>query len=95
MMTISDWQDEIGITFGMAKDEALEKFREWQLKKKTCQRCEGDKYVQFCLIHLICEEAQNERDAKGNDNRGRTFETDEPKALRIELSETRKRASIR
>lgn len=91
----NQWREKLGIEIGMTKDQALEKFIDWQQNKKTCQRCEGDKYVDYCPIHLICEEAQNERDAKGNDNRGRTSQTDEPKTLRTELSQTRERASLR
>ena len=61
----NQWREKLGIEIGMTKDQALEKFIDWQQNKKTCQRCEGDKYVDYCPIHLICEEAQNERDAKG------------------------------
>lgn len=50
-------RNELGIEIGMSKEQALEKFMEWREKEKTCQRCEGDKYVCFCPIHLICEEA--------------------------------------
>lgn len=92
---IPEWQVELGIEFGVSKEEAFEKLFEWQEPIKTCLRCEFDKYVDYCPIYLVCEEAQNERHAEGNDNRGRTSQADEPKALRIELSETRKRAPLR
>ena len=92
---IENWQDKLNISFGMSKEEALENFRIWRETKKTCQRCEFDKYVQFCPIHLICEDANNERDAKRNDNRGRTSQINEPKTIRTELSQTRKRTSLR
>ena len=89
------WRNELGIEIGMSKDVALEKFREWQQKKKTCQRCEADQYIELCPIQNICKEANHERDVKRNDNRRRTPEINEPKALRIELSQARERASVR
>ena len=93
--TLDDYRKELEIKIGMSKEEALEKFRQWRENMKTCRRCEGDKYISFCPIHLICKEADNVRDAEGNDNRGRAFKIDGFKALRIELSEARKRTSIR
>ena len=97
---IEKWQEKLGIARGMSKEEALEKFREWRGKMKTCERCmdedENKKYVQFCPIHLICEEADNEqRNVEGNDNRGRIVEANESKALRTIFFEGRKRDAIR
>jgi len=92
---INHWQGKLDIHFGMSKEEAFEKFRGWREKKKTCQRCEGEKLIEFCPIHLICKEADNVRDAERNDNRGRTFKTDGLETVRTGLSEARKRASIR
>jgi len=92
--TLDDYREDLGIKAGMSKEEAFEKFREWQQTKKTCQRCEGEKYKDCCPVHLICEEA-NERNAKRNDNGRRTSQIDEPKTLRAELSQARKRASLR
>jgi hypothetical protein len=89
------WRSELGIKVGMSKSEAFEKFREWQMKKKTCQRCEGEKLVQFCPIHSICMEAQNERDAEGDDNGSGINQINGLKTLRIEVSEARKRTAIR
>ena len=51
-----DYREELGIELGMSKEEALEKFLEWQASKKACQRCEGKKYVEFCPYNLICRE---------------------------------------
>lgn len=55
-----DYRKELSIDLGMLKEEALEKFREWRSTKKMCERCEGEKYVEFCSFHLICEEAEKE-----------------------------------
>ena len=54
---ISHWREVLGITVGMSRSEALEKFQEWQANKKTCARCEGEKYFNPCPVHLICEAA--------------------------------------
>jgi len=89
------WQERLNIQYGMSKEEALENLRIWREKMKTCQRCECDKHVQFCPIHLICEESNNERNVEGDDNRGRIAQINEPEDLRTELSQARKRASIR
>jgi len=45
------WREKLGVKIGMTKEEALEKFLEWQVNKKTCQRCEGEKYIDYCPIH--------------------------------------------
>jgi hypothetical protein len=96
MSEIKDWQEKLGIHYGMEKEEALEKFREWRERMKTCRRCEGEKLVDYCEIHLICEEADNEqRNAEGDDNGSRIIEINESQALRTSLFETRKRASLR
>jgi hypothetical protein len=93
--SLENWRERLGFEIGMPKEEAFEKFREWRSTKKTCQRCEGETYIDFCEIHLICEEADRVGYAEGNDNRGRIIETNEPEALRTQLFEARKRASIR
>jgi hypothetical protein len=91
-----DWiRERAGITLGMSKDEALEKFRLWRERMRTCQRCECDKYIDFCPFHLICMEADDVRDAEGNDNGDRVVEADGAETLRAGISETRKRASLR
>lgn len=94
---VRNWQEQIDIHFGGSKEEALEKFRAWREKKKTCQRCEGEKYVECCPIKLICKEAnEDERDnVTGNVDRGRNVEVAKHKTLRTEQIEVRKRASIR
>ncbi len=90
------WQEELNICFGMSKEDAFENFRQWREGKKTCQRCEGEKYVESCPIKNICKEADNERtDVVGNGNRSRNVEAVEHKALRTNEFEARKRASIR
>jgi len=93
---VSHWQNVLGVTYGMSKEEALEKFREWRERKKTCQRCEGESLVEFCPIRLICMEAENVRNnAERDDNRSGTFKTPELEAVRTSIVEGRKRASIR
>ncbi len=92
---VKNWQEKLDIHFGMTKEEALEKFREWREKMKTCQRCEGEKLVEFCPIHLICKEADNVRHVERNDDRGRTFEINGSETLRTALSEERKRIPLR
>jgi hypothetical protein len=92
----TDWQSVFGIEFGMSKEEAFEKFIDWQQDKKTCQRCEGDKYWAYCPIRLVCKEANNVRDnAQRDDNGSRINEINGIETLRIISSETRKRASLR
>jgi hypothetical protein len=62
------WREKLGIKVGMTKEEALECFREWRSSKKTCERCDGTEYVEFCPVHLICEEADTAQiaEVKGN-----------------------------
>ena len=88
------WQNEISIELGIPKEQALDIFMGWRETRKTCQRCECDEYLQYCNVKLICEEC-NERDAKGDDNGTGIIKVDEPKTLRVGLSQARKRASIR
>jgi len=95
LMGIGGWRQELGIEVGMSKEEALEKFTAWQLKKKTCQRCEGDKYFEYCPIRLVCKEANDVRNVEGDDNRSRINEINGSKTLGIELSSARKRVSLR
>ncbi len=61
------WRERLGIRPGMSKETALELFREWKSRSATCDRCEEKKYVSFCPVHLICEEAENveEKGGKG------------------------------
>lgn len=93
---VGNWQMELEVHYGMDREEALEKFRVWREKKKTCLRCECEKYVEYCEIHLICEEAnKDERPTSGDVDRGRNVEAIKHKALRIDQFEARKRASIR
>lgn len=92
----SYWKNKIGIEIEMSKEQALEKFLEWQESMKTCQRCEGDKYFPYCLIRQICREANNVRDnAQRNDNGTGITEAHDPETFRIGFSETRERASVR
>ena len=89
-------QQKLGIQFGMSKEEAFERFGAWREKIKTCHRCEGEKYMEYCPIHLICKEVDNEqRNVTGDDYRGGVFEIDESEALRADVFKTRKRASLR
>ncbi|MBM4338795.1 MAG: hypothetical protein FJ110_04565 [Deltaproteobacteria bacterium] len=93
---IERWQNVLNIHYGMSKEEAFERFREWRERKKTCQRCEGENLVEYCPIRSICMEADYVRDnAKGNDHGGRTFETFEPETFRASLFEARAKASVR
>jgi len=61
------WLERLGITPGMSKAEALEKFLQWKENKRTCERCSGENLVDFCQIRLICREAEME---EGKDDRG-------------------------
>jgi len=55
------WRKKLNIIPGMSKQEALEKFLDWQKDKKTCIRCEENeyKYKDFCDLYLICKEVEN------------------------------------
>lgn len=86
------WRDRLGIEIGMTKEQALERFIAWRSNKKTCFRCEGEKYIDYCPLHLTCEEADN---AARNVDGGGVVQTNEPEALRSGLFEKRKRATIR
>ena len=86
------WRDKLGIHIGMTKAQALDKFISWRENKRTCLRCEGEKYIEFCPVHLICEEANN---ADWNDNGGGTVQANEHETLRTGLSEKRKRTPLR
>jgi len=96
---VQHWQEKLNITFGMTKEEALEKFRAWQENKKTCQNCEGEGLIPFCDIHLICKEAEEEKDERsnveGDGDRGRVDEVDGNERVRISLSEERERVALR
>ncbi len=90
------WQKELNIYFGMSKQQALENFRAWRENKKTCQRCEGEQYAEYCPIHEICEEGdKDERPITGNVDRSRNVEAVKYKGFRIDEFEARKRTSIR
>lgn len=96
--SLEDYQEALGIYLGMSKQEAFENFRVWQETKKTCQRCEGEKYKEYCPFHLICKQAEEEkddRDAERDGNRGRVVKADEPERVRVSLSEERERSSLR
>lgn len=71
--TIPYWQEKLGIEFGMARKEALEKFFDWQEDKKTCQRCEGEEYFNLCPVRFICAAVLGEEvieDESGEVDRG-------------------------
>ncbi len=91
------WQEELNIRYGMPEEEAFENFRIWREKKKTCQRCEGEKYTESCPIKNICKEADRDErtDAKGNDDRRGIDEINGRKTLRIGDFEKRERVPIR
>ena len=75
LKTPAEYQEELGIKFGMSKQDALERFREWRDSKKTCERCEGSQYKIYCPYALICEEAgKEEEDGRQADFRSRTPE---------------------
>jgi hypothetical protein len=94
---VSKWQENLNVHYGMNQEQALENFRAWREKKKTCIRCEGEKYVDYCEIKTICKEAnEDERDnVTGNADRGRNVEVTKYKALRTNESKTRQRTSLR
>ncbi len=90
------WQ-KLGTEIGMTKDQALEQFRTWREKMKTCSRCEGEKYVDFCPVHLICKEATDyeQRNVEGDDHRDGAVEVDELETLRVGIFENRERNALR
>ncbi len=93
---IQHWREELNIHVGMSKEQAFENFRVWRGTKKTCERCEGDKYRDYCDLKNFCEEADNdERNTTGDDNRGRVTKAPEPKTFRTHVFTQRQRASIR
>ncbi len=93
--TKEHWRERLGIEIGISKQRAFEIFLEWRSTKKTCDRCEGDKYFDLCPVRLICQEADNVRDATGNDNRTRATKTPEPQTVRAGVPSHRKRDSLR
>lgn len=94
--SLDDYREELGIKIGMSKEEALEKFRTWRERMKTCERCEGEKYIEFCPMHLICKEADNEQqDVGGNDHRSRIDELNEVEGIRTRIFKNRQRTPIR
>jgi hypothetical protein len=93
---VGNWQEQLNIHYGMTKEEAFENFRTWREKKKTCQRCEGEKYTEYCPVNLICKEADtDERSITGDVDRSRDVEAVEHKAVRTQFHEERKRTSVR
>ncbi len=58
---VSYWQEKLGVEFGIEKEQALDKFREWRGMRKTCVRCQENeyKYEQYCPIRFTCKEAQH------------------------------------
>jgi hypothetical protein len=64
------WRKILGIEIGMTKQEAMQKFREWQEANRTCSRCEGENLVDFCPVRLICEEAKREEGMEYESARG-------------------------
>jgi len=96
LKSLSEWREKMGIQVGMSKDEAVDRFIEWRASKKTCERCEGDKYIEYCPVHLICKEADEyERNATRNDNGSGVTEAVKFKAIRADISQERKRSSLR
>lgn len=89
------WREKLRIEVGMSREEALDRFVEWRSTKKTCQRCEGEKYVDCCPVHLICEETDYVGDAARNDHGSGVVEAPQSQTLRTGLSEKRKRTSLR
>jgi len=95
MESANYWREILGIEFGITKQEALDRFVTWRTTKKTCQRCEGEKLVEFCEMRIVCKEADDVRNAEGDDNRSRVGKVDESKTVRTELSSERKRIAVR
>lgn len=93
--TTEHWRDRLEIQVGMSKATALERLVEWRTTKKTCQRCEGEKYFDNCPMRLIREEADYVGDASRNGNRRRVVETARAETLRTQVPEKQKRASLR
>lgn len=69
------WRLKLGIEIGMSKRQALEKFLEWQEGKRTCQRCEGEEYFDYCPVRLICKEAMTLQEEVIPDESGREVDT--------------------
>ena len=89
------YRNKFRIQIGMSRQEALEIFDEWRIGKKTCLRCEGEKYFDLCPMRWICKEADDVGNAARNDNRRRTAKTIERESVRARSSEKRERAAIR
>lgn len=90
------WREKLRIDIGMTKEEALECFQDWRASNKVCNRCEGTKYISFCPVHAICQEADDVRNGvKGNDNGAGTIEAYEHETIRTQIFENRKRDALR
>ena len=55
--SVPHWQERLSISIGMTIQEAIEKFLAWQENKKTCERCGGVEYFNYCPVRLVCKEA--------------------------------------
>jgi hypothetical protein len=75
MKMMNHWRERLGIEVGMSREEALGNFREWRETKKTCQRCGGDKYVDYCPIHLVCQESELEEEVIADESAGREIDS--------------------
>jgi hypothetical protein len=98
---IKHWQERLNIPFGLTKEEALGRVRDWREAKETCQRCEEKDYNQFCDINLICKEAEKDeekkdgRDIKRDVDRGRLVAGNGAQTVRARLSASRERDALR
>jgi hypothetical protein len=94
---IEQWKEKLGIEPGMSKEQALQKFLEWQSDKKTCQRCVGEQYVSYCPIYLVCKEAMDyeQRDVEGDDNGRGVDQAVKVETDRASIFEGRKRDAFR
>jgi hypothetical protein len=101
--TIGRIRERTGISIGMSREEALERFSAWQEKIKTCGRCLPDfEYSEFCPFIFICKEIQAAEEVRENvttirrdDNRSRVDEDFRVEPQRIKLLTNRKRDALR
>lgn len=75
--SIPHWQERLVVSIGLKTQEVLEKFLLWQEGKKTCERCGGEEYFDFCPVRFVCRAAMTlGEEVEDDDGRSQGKSTD-------------------
>lgn len=60
------WKDRLDVNSGDSKEKALQAFREFTDRSRTCARCQEDDYAKFCPMAEACKQIDEEVAENGN-----------------------------